>query len=127
MDLEKVIFHLVLHGGNARGEAYEALDAAEEFDFEKAEEHLKRAEEELSNGHKWQTKLIQSTGDAPPTFLAIHAQDHLMTALAELNLVKRFVQNYRVIDDLKKRVEKLEKQEAAECYDQIIQRRLGKS
>src|SRR5690606_27965812 len=36
------------------------------------------------------------------------AQDHLMTGLAELNLVKRFVQKYRLMDDLRKRVEKLE-------------------
>ena len=108
MDLEKAIYHLVLYGGNARGIAYGALDAAEEFQFEKAEELLQQAEEELMKGHKWQTDLVQSTGDHPPSFLAIHAQDHLMTALAELNLVKRFVQNYRLIDDLRKRVEKLE-------------------
>jgi PTS system cellobiose-specific IIA component len=109
MDLEQAIYRLVLHGGNARGKAYEALDAAEEFDFEKAEEHLQEAEEELQKGHKWQTQLIQTMENTPPNFLAIHAQDHLMTALAELNLVKRFVQNYRTIHDLKKRVEELEK------------------
>ena len=47
--------------------------------------------------------LARRITDAPvqqtPTF---------MTALAELNLVKRFVKNYRLIEELKKRVEALE-------------------
>ena len=38
--LEQAIFQLVLHGGNARAKAYEALDAAERFDFEAAERRL---------------------------------------------------------------------------------------
>lgn len=109
MDLEKNIYNLVLHGGNARGEAYEAIDAAAEFDFARAEDHLQQAEKELEHGHKWQTELVQTAEEVPPTFLSIHAQDHLMTALAELNLAKRLVQNYRVIEKLQKRIEKLEK------------------
>lgn len=108
-DLEQAIYQLVLHGGNARGKAYEALDAAEAFDFESAEKHLEEAEEELLNGHKWQTQLIQSMEKTTPNFLAIHAQDHLMTALAELNLVKRFVRSYRMISELRQRIEELEK------------------
>lgn len=108
MELEQTIFQLVLHGGNARGEAYEALDAAEEGDFATAEKHLQQAEEEFLSGHKWQTELIQTTGDEVPSFLSIHAQDHLMTALAEMNLIKRIIHSYRVIEQLEKRIEKLE-------------------
>ncbi|BCU83043.1 PTS beta-glucoside transporter subunit IIA [Polycladomyces abyssicola] len=115
MTLEEIIFHIVLHGGNARGEAYEALDAAENLDFATAEHHLEKAEEELAAGHRYQTELVQTNSDNPhdtaAPFLVIHAQDHLMTAMAELNLIKRLVNNYRVIADLKTRVEKLEQAE----------------
>lgn len=109
MDFEKTIYQLILHGGNARGEAYEALDAAEQFDFATAEKHLEEAERELAEGHKWQTSLIQSDSKSEaPVFLMIHAQDHLMTALAELNLVKRFLANYKMMASLDERVKKLE-------------------
>jgi PTS system cellobiose-specific IIA component len=41
----------------------------------------------------------------------VHAQDHVMTAQAELNLIKRLVANYKKISSLEKRVEALEKKE----------------
>ncbi len=34
---EMEIFEIISHGGNARGLAYEALTAAEEFNFERAD------------------------------------------------------------------------------------------
>ncbi|RFA32205.1 PTS lactose/cellobiose transporter subunit IIA, partial [Virgibacillus dokdonensis] len=37
MNGEEIMMQLILHGGNARGAAYEALDAAEEYDFTEAE------------------------------------------------------------------------------------------
>ncbi|GAK12334.1 PTS lactose/cellobiose transporter subunit IIA [Geomicrobium sp. JCM 19039] len=93
MNYEKTMTHLILHGGNARGAAYEALDAAEEGNFSEAEEKLKEAEQEFIAGHKWQTELISHQDDenAVPSFVMIHAQDHLMTAQAELSLIKRLI------------------------------------
>lgn len=104
MDLEQIIYNLVLHGGNARGEAYEALDAAEEGDFEKAEKKLEKADDEFYAGHEYQNMLVQGEQSKSPNFLVIHAQDQLMTALAEKNLIKRMIELY-------KRLEKLEKAE----------------
>lgn len=107
MNNEEAAFKLILHGGNARGEAYEALDAAEEFDFEKAQKHLDEAEKEFYTSHRYQTELIRDE-KAVPNFLLVHAQDHVMTAQAELNLIKRLIDNYRYIHGLEKRLEKLE-------------------
>lgn len=108
MDLEQAIYQLVLHGGNARAEAYEALEAAESFDFETAEQHLQQADEEFYAGHKWQTELVQKYNDETPNFLVIHAQDQLMTALAEVNLVKRMIRTYQQLADVQKRLDKIE-------------------
>ncbi|KPC75277.1 MULTISPECIES: PTS lactose/cellobiose transporter subunit IIA [Laceyella] len=101
MNHEQELYEIILHAGNARAIAYEALDAAEAFDFAKAEELAKRAEEELNEAHKAQTKLIQAelNGTAgEKTLLMIHAQDHLMTAMSEQKLIERLI---RLVKKLK--------------------------
>lgn len=94
MNLENEIFLIISHGGNARSLAYEALEAAENADFMKADELMKQAEEELGKAHQTQTKLIQAELNGSPlekTMLLIHAQDHLMTAISEKNLIERMI------------------------------------
>ncbi|WP_214744957.1 PTS lactose/cellobiose transporter subunit IIA [Exiguobacterium sp. s189] len=88
------IFEIILHGGNARGFAFEALTEAENFNFDKAEDLLKKASEELNVAHKTQTKLIQAELNGTPsekTLLMIHAQDHLMTAISEQKLIEHMI------------------------------------
>lgn len=106
-DLEKIILNLILHGGNARGLAYEAIDAAEEGDFKQAEKRLEDADQEFYEGHVFQNLLIQGQleKDAVPNFLIIHAQDQLMTALAEKNLIKRQIALYKRVYELEKKLE----------------------
>lgn|SRR5690625_1429094 len=109
MNYEEIMMQLILHGGNARGLAYEALDEAEEYRFEAAEKLLDEAQEEFLQGHQYQTKLIQNQNeDTVPSFVMIHAQDHVMTAQAELQLIKRMVEQYRHQEKLEIRIEKLE-------------------
>lgn len=109
MKLEDTVYQLILHGGNARGEAYEALDAAEDFNFTKAMEHLKQAEKEFLESHQFQTEFIRSNDKTSPNLLMIHAQNHVMTAQCELNLIKRIIESYRYILKLEQRIETLEK------------------
>ncbi|WP_077296414.1 PTS lactose/cellobiose transporter subunit IIA [Virgibacillus pantothenticus] len=108
MDYEEIMMQLILHGGNARGAAYEALDAAEEYDFTEAEKKLDEAHEEFVKGHKYQTELIQSQNeDTVPSFFMIHAQDHIMTAQAEIQLIKRMVGQLRKTEALEKQLKEL--------------------
>ncbi|SFE22481.1 PTS system, cellobiose-specific IIA component [Lentibacillus persicus] len=109
MNYEETMTQLILHGGNARGAAYEALDEAEEYKFDEAEKLLEEANDEFLKGHKYQTELIQSQDEqAVPSFFMIHAQDHVMTAQAELQLIKRMIEQLRQTEKLEKRIEKLE-------------------
>ena len=109
MNYEEVIMQLILHGGNARGLAYEALDEAEEHKFDVADKLLEEAQQEFNEAHQYQTKLIQNQSeDMIPTFVMIHAQDHVMTAQAELQLIKRMVRQYQHQEKLEKRMEQLE-------------------
>jgi PTS system, Lactose/Cellobiose specific IIA subunit. len=107
MDFEQVTMQLILHGGNARGLAYEALDKAEEHDFEEADRLLREAHEEFLKGHQYQTQLIQNQ-DGTPNFITIHAQDHVMTAQAELQLVKRMIAHLKKQAELEEKIKKLE-------------------
>lgn len=92
--MEQVAFHLIVHSGSARSLAFEAFDLAAGGDFAGAQAKLKEAQAEMGRAHQHQTDLIQAeAGGKPvqPTLLLIHAQDHLMTAMSELNLTERLI------------------------------------
>ncbi len=98
---ENDIFELIAHGGNARSLAYEALEAAEASDFEKAQEIMQNAQDELNLAHNTQTKMIQTELNGTPlekSLLMIHAQDHLMTAISEKNLIEKMIRLYQRIE-----------------------------
>jgi PTS system cellobiose-specific IIA component len=111
---EEIIFEIILHAGNARAEAYDALRAAQDGDFVKAQEHMKRAEEEVRIAHRVQSEIIQQEVQGKRvevTLLFVHAQDHLMTALSEKNLIENMIEMHKTIRELS------HKQEAAKCQD----------
>ncbi|MEN6411777.1 MAG: PTS lactose/cellobiose transporter subunit IIA [Veillonellales bacterium] len=105
---EEVIFTIILHAGNARAEAYDALHAAQTGEFDKAAEHLRRAEEEVGAAHRVQAEMIQQEAQGNKvavTLLLVHAQDHLMTALAEKNLIENMVEMHKTIKQLGNKLE----------------------
>ncbi len=111
---EEVIFAIILHAGNARAEAYDALRAAQSGDFAKAAEHLRQAEEEVGAAHRVQADMIQQEAQGNRvelTLLTVHAQDHLMTALSEKNLIENMIEMHKTIKQLSTKLE------AATCQD----------
>ncbi|MDR4948069.1 PTS lactose/cellobiose transporter subunit IIA [Neobacillus cucumis] len=83
-ELYSISFQLILHSGNARSLAMEAMQDARNKDYEQADQKIKESENELLLAHKFQTQLIQREAggdkyDIP--ILLVHAQDHLMTAM----------------------------------------------
>lgn len=103
---ETIIFEIILHAGNARAEAYEALNAAQAGDFTKAAEHMKRAEEEVGVAHRVQVDIIQREAQGEKTeitLLFVHAQDHLMTAIAEKNLIENMIGMHKTIQELSRK------------------------
>lgn len=94
VELEQTTMLLIVHSGNARAYAYEAFDLALAGDFTAAGAKLKDASAEIGKAHVQQTDLIQreaaGTG-VPPTLLLVHGQDHLMTAITEINLIERLI------------------------------------
>lgn len=94
---EKIIFQLILHAGNGKSSAMEALAAAKRGDFAEAREKLTQAGQELNEAHQIQTSLIQGEvrGEtATISLLMIHAQDHLMNAITVKELATEFIDLY---------------------------------
>lgn len=102
IDVEMVAMQVILAGGNARSEAYEALRLAKQGDFAGAGEHMVISRQELASAHKIQTDLIQKEAGGQPTpmcLLMVHAQDHLMTAMAESNLIQELIDLHKRLSE----------------------------
>jgi cellobiose-specific phosphotransferase system component IIA len=97
----EVSFQMILHAGDARGNAARAVDAANQYDFDKAEEYLKEANRELKEAHKVQTEQIQAeAGGAVCTvnLMMVHAQDHFTMALMAIDQAKEAIYLNRKLD-----------------------------
>lgn len=93
--MEEIVLGIIIHAGNAKSKLYEALKASKENDFEKANQFIKEADDELLNAHKIQTKLIQNEAAGEKSeisILLIHSQDHLMTCMSEKNLITEIIE-----------------------------------
>lgn len=100
---ENSIFEMIAYGGNARAKAYDAITRAREGDFELAEKLLKEADEEMLKAHHVQTRLIHEEAQGRKlevSVLLVHAQDHLMTAMAERTLIENMIDLYRRVREL---------------------------
>ncbi|QCX33790.1 PTS lactose/cellobiose transporter subunit IIA [Caloramator sp. E03] len=97
-DKENVAFELILYAGNGRSNSMEAIQEAKKGNFEMAEKLLKEASIELGKAHEFQTKLIQEEASGKSkalNILLVHAQDHLMTAMAVRDLAIEIVELYK--------------------------------
>lgn len=93
-NLEKQAFSLIVHSGDGRSYAFEAIGAAKEKDFEKAEELLKLSSKEFELAHHVQTELLTIEADGNSSIISlllIHAQDHLMTGITVKQLAQEII------------------------------------
>lgn len=75
---------IILHAGNARSSAFEAIAAAKRGEAGTAEAKMKEADSAFLEAHKMQTELLQEEArgmSSEMSVLLVHAQDHLMTAM----------------------------------------------
>lgn len=94
----QVVMGLIMAGGNAKGSSVAAIQAAKKGDFQAAEKNLKAADEALNQAHNVQTEMLTKEAQGEKTqvdLYLVHAQDHLMTAIAFKDLAKEFVAVYQ--------------------------------
>lgn len=101
-DSEQVCLQMILHAGNARAAAYQALASAALGDFPAAQASLEEADRELALSQRQHQAALAAEAQgvaAHPTLLLVHAEDQLMTASSERTLVEQVVQLYRRLDE----------------------------
>ena len=91
---DQIIMGLILNAGDAKQHIYQALSYAKEGDFTSSEDEIAKADAALLEAHNLQTKfLAQEAGGTKTeiTALFVHSQDHLMTSITEINLIKEMI------------------------------------
>lgn len=108
MDQENLAMMLIVHAGNAKSLAMQAIACAKKGDLEQAKENLKSSDEAMTNAHKEQTTVLQSSFESEePTYTSLimtHAQDHVMNAITIMDMAKEFVELYEIIKQMKERI-----------------------
>ncbi|MFC4768351.1 PTS lactose/cellobiose transporter subunit IIA [Effusibacillus consociatus] len=94
-EMEQLQFKIILHAGQAKNEAMEAVDLAMNGRIEEAEAKLVTARTELAAAHSLHKELLgqEARGELqlPPSLLLVHAENHLMSGVTELQLSNTIV------------------------------------
>ncbi|CQR46022.1 Lichenan-specific phosphotransferase enzyme IIA component [Paraliobacillus sp. PM-2] len=96
--ITEIAFQIILHAGNGKSSAMEAIQAAKQGDFSQANQLIKKASKSFGDAHHYQTTLLQEEvkGDGSTVnLILVHAQDHLMTAMTVRDLAIEIIEIYR--------------------------------
>ncbi|WP_368901160.1 PTS lactose/cellobiose transporter subunit IIA [Oceanobacillus oncorhynchi] len=99
-EVQMLSFQIILHAGNAKSDAMEALLLAKKGEFEEAAKKMDAADEAFAEAHYMQTSLLhdEANGKATPlSIILIHAQDHLMNALTVKDLAVEMIDMHQKI------------------------------
>ena len=95
-EVEAIVINLVVHGGDAKSYAIEAIKCARLGKFDQADMFLKQSSESLNRAHEFQMERIQQEiigqDNKPLSLLMVHGQDHLMCALTTRDLAVQIVE-----------------------------------
>ncbi|MBR1828858.1 MAG: PTS lactose/cellobiose transporter subunit IIA [Atopobiaceae bacterium] len=97
-ELQRASFQIIAAVGEARCSYIEAVAAAEQGDFARAEELLAQGDHEFAQGHKHHFALVQreATGDpVDMTLIITHAEDQLMSAESIRIMADQLIRVYR--------------------------------
>lgn len=105
--MEEIILNIIMHSGEARSYAIEAISLAKSGDFNKAKELIYLADEELGYAHISQTSLVQSEAvndEIKFSLLLVHAQDHLMTTMTFNDLALEIIEVHEKLVSFSKQI-----------------------
>ena len=100
--MKEIIMDLIIHSGEARSYAMEAIQLAKAGDVDGARSLIEKASMQLGKAHKSQTALIQGEAGGNKTevsLLLVHAQDHLMTSMTLKDLAAEIVDLHEKIEN----------------------------
>ena len=121
MDVEQIAFTIIAHAGEAKSLAFEALSKAKQGCFNKADDLIEQSQKEVNLAHKGQIEVVnpvfaaiqfatisciaigvvmlvgqeiaEANGEKTDiSVLLIHSQDHLMTCMLAIDLIKEMIE-----------------------------------
>lgn len=105
-EMELVVMNIIINAGEAKTHAYEALRKVNQEEYSAADEEMQKANDALEVAHNSQTAFIQKEANGEKVdigVLFVHAQDHLMTAISEKNLIEQIIELRKVVNTLLKK------------------------
>ncbi len=94
----EIPFQLILHAGNSKSKSMLSMKAAREGDYQKAQNILDEAVNDLNSAHLVQTELIQAEACGKKTdmnLILIHAQDHIAMATVLSDVAQELLYLYQ--------------------------------
>lgn len=89
--LEEIAMMIIANSGQARSDAFAALQEAKKGNFEDAEKILKEAEESLQTAHESHRELLKMDASGEVT----QVSDHLMGSALALDLIREMIVLYQ--------------------------------
>lgn len=102
-ELEMAIMNIIINAGDCKNHAYMALNNVNEGRYEDADKELKLANDAIAKAHDGQTMFLHKEANGEKiemSVLFVHAQDHLMTAISEKNLIEQIIDLRKVVNSL---------------------------
>ena len=94
-------FDVILHAGNGKTLAMNAMDAAELNDMESAEKMIEDAKKEVNEAHLLHKSLLDKIANGQKVEVDLfltHALDHLTSAEDMIIIAERFMNLYRKLE-----------------------------
>ena len=94
----ETVMNLIIHSGNAKSDAMEAIQAAKAGNMSQAESKIHDAEQAIVEAHHSQTDMLTKEAQGEKTeitLLTVHSQDHLMNAISYLGLTQELIDVYK--------------------------------
>ncbi|WP_238858777.1 MULTISPECIES: PTS lactose/cellobiose transporter subunit IIA [unclassified Clostridium] len=104
-ELELAIMNIIINAGDCKNHAYMALNNVNEGNYKEAEKEMQLANDALAKAHEGQTMFLHKEANGEKvdiSVLFVHAQDHLMTAITEKNLIEQIMELRKIINTLVK-------------------------
>ncbi|WP_315067544.1 PTS lactose/cellobiose transporter subunit IIA [uncultured Clostridium sp.] len=102
-ELEMAIMNIIINAGDCKNHSYMALNNVNEGKYDEADAELQLANDALTKAHDGQTMFLQKEAGGDKielSVLFVHAQDHLMTAITEKNLIEQIIELRKVVNTL---------------------------
>jgi len=104
-ELEMAIMNIIINAGDCKNHAYMALNNVNEGNYEEADKEMELSNEAIARAHDGQTMFLHKEANGEKidmSVLFVHAQDHLMTAISEKNLIEQIIELRKIVNTLVK-------------------------